>query len=219
VVVGIFKFVNSQNVIAYASYDQIASLLNLYRQSFSYRIVTLDHSETYQRAKGAEIDKFFRDHGYDVREVEAGLSSLDTASEGLEVLVTFLLIMAVLTATVGSMGLTGTMGMNVLERTREIGIMRSIGAVDLEIIKAVIIEGVVIGVISWFLGAILSFPISAVLARIISLAIFSTPIDLAFTAEGFGIWLLLVLILSALASVLPARSAARLTIREVLAYE
>ena len=55
------------------------------------------------------------------------------------------MIMALLTAFVGSIGLTGTMGMNVLERTREIGVMRAIGAVDFEIMKSVVIEGMMIG--------------------------------------------------------------------------
>ena len=68
--------------------------------------------------------------------------------------------MALLTALVGSIGLTGTMGMNVLERTREIGVMRSIGAVDQEIMRTVIVEGMLIGSISWILGALLSFPIT-----------------------------------------------------------
>ncbi len=99
--------------------------------------------------------------GYHVSEVEAGKSTLQTASEGLDILVTFLLIMALLTAVVGSIGLTGTMGMNVLERTREIGVMRAIGAVDRVIIKSVMIEGVIIGVISFFLAVIFSFPITA----------------------------------------------------------
>jgi putative ABC transport system permease protein len=111
------------------------------------------------------------------------------------------------------------MGMNVLERTREIGIMRSIGAVDSEIMRTVIVEGVVIGSISWVLGAILSFPVSYMLSTIVSLAIFNSPIDVHFTFLGFIIWLAVVLVLSALASVLPARNAAGLTIREVLAYE
>jgi putative ABC transport system permease protein len=127
--------------------------------------------------------------------------------------------MALLTASVGSMGLAGTMGMNVLERTREIGIMRSIGAVDREIMRTVIVEGVVIGSISWFLGAILSFPFTYGLSTIVSLAIFNSPIDVHFTWIGYIIWLAVVLVLSALASVLPARNAASLTIREVLAYE
>jgi putative ABC transport system permease protein len=107
----------------------------------------------------------------------------------------------------------------VLERTREIGIMRAIGAVDMEIMRMVIVEGMVIGGISWALGALLSVPFTYLLSTIFSLAIFETPIDVLFTPAGYGIWLGLVIVLSVLASVLPARNAARLTIREVLAYE
>ena len=134
-------------------------------------------------------------------------------------LVVFLLIMALLTAFVGSIGLTGTMGMNVLERTREIGVMRAIGAVDLKIIQSVLVEGLVIGMISWCLAWLLSYPISYLLLMIISQAMFSAPVPLAFTLDGVAIWMVVVLVLSALASILPARNAARLTIREVLAYE
>ena len=94
--------------------------------------------------------------------MRSGLANLrlKRPSGSLDILVTFLLIMALLTAVVGSMGLMGTMGMNVLERTREIGIMRSIGAVDSEIMRTVIVEGMVIGGISWLIGVLLSFPIT-----------------------------------------------------------
>ena len=117
------------------------------------------------------------------------------------------------------MGLTGTMSMNVLERTREIGIMRAIGAGDGEIIRMVIVEGMVIGSLSWLLGLALSVPFTYLLSTIVSLAVFETPITVVFTPLGYFIWLGLVVVLSALASVVPARNAARLTIREVLAYE
>jgi putative ABC transport system permease protein len=111
------------------------------------------------------------------------------------------------------------MGMNVLERTREIGVMRSIGAVDRVIMQTVIVEGITIGSISWLLGAILSIPITYLLSYIVSMAIFSAPVTVLFTFTGFLIWLGVVIVLSAFASVLPARNAASLTIREVLAYE
>jgi len=97
--------------------------------------------------------------------------------------------------------------------------MRSIGAADKEIMRSVIVEGMVIGMISWLLGALLSFPFTYLLTYIISVAIFHSPIAVHFTATCFGVWLLVVLVLSAVASALPARNAARLTIREVLAYE
>jgi putative ABC transport system permease protein len=182
-------------------------------------VVTEQHGRFYQDAKAEELDKYLRDKGYKVRVVEAGSASLDSAVESLDILVVFLLVMAILTAIVGSMGLTGTMGMNVLERTREIGITRAIGADDRAVMRTVIAEGVVIGMISFILAIILSFPFTYGLSTIVSLAIFQTPIDVVFTYVGYAIWLALVLVLSTFASILPARNAARLTIREVLAYE
>ena len=128
-------------------------------------------------------------------------------------------MMALLTAFVGSIGLAGTMGMNVLERTREIGIMRAIGAVDADIIKTVVIEGVLIGLISWVLAIALSFPISMLLLNIVGKAMINAVMPMALTPWGIIIWLGVVLLLAAVASMVPARSAARLTIREVLAYE
>ena len=109
--------------------------------------------------------------------------------------------------------------MNVLERTREIGVMRAIGAVDFEIMKSVVIEGVMIGLITWLLAIVLSFPISQVLLRIISQAMMGSGMTPAFTPLGIYIWLVVVIILSFVASILPARNASRLTINEVLAYE
>jgi putative ABC transport system permease protein len=218
-VVGIFKFVTQQGTIAYSTYEYISSLTHTTNLSFSYRIVTNLHAPAYQQMMGDRIDQYFRDQGYHVNQTQSGQSSLKTASESLDILVTFLLIMALLTALVGSIGLAGTMGMNVLERTREIGVMRSIGAVDSQIMQTVIVEGMLIGGISWILGLMLSFPITYLLTYIISTSIFNSQIAVHFTYQGFGLWLLIVLALSAVASILPARNAARLTIREVLAYE
>jgi len=218
-VVGIFKFVEREGVLAYAPYEYVSKVNHLVNRATSFRLVTDRHDRPYQDAKAEELDKYLRGKGFKVRIAEAGRASLDTAVESLDTLVVFLLIMAILTALVGSMGLTGTMGMNVLERTREIGIMRAIGADDRAVMRTVIAEGVFIGTISFGLAILLSIPFTYLLSTIVSLAVFQTPIAVVFTYTGYAIWLGLVLALSALASILPARNAARLTIREVLAYE
>jgi putative ABC transport system permease protein len=218
-IVGIFKFVDREGVFGYAPYEYISRINHLVNRAYSFRVVTDRHDRPYQDAKAEELDKYLRDLGYKVRVAEAGKASLDIAVESLDVLVVFLLIMAVLTAIVGSMGLTGTMSMNVMERTREIGIMRAIGADDRVVMRTVIAEGVFIGTISFGLAIVLSIPFTYMLSRIVSLAVFQTPIKVIFTYTGYAIWLGLVLVLSAVASILPARNAARLTIREVLAYE
>jgi putative ABC transport system permease protein len=218
-VVGIFKFIGQQGTIGYAPFEYISRMNNQSNRSYSYRVVTVYHDRVSQDKMADYLDSYLRDNGFKVRKSEAGLASLDTALESLDILVAFLLIMALLTASVGSMGLAGTMSMNVLERTREIGIMRSIGAKDSVIMRTVIAEGVVIGLISFAMAVVLSVPFTYLLSTIISVTIFETPIKVVFTFMGYGIWIALVLVLSALASILPARNAARLTIREVLAYE
>jgi len=218
-VVGLFQFVNQEGTIAYGTYEYISRLTHMANRSFSFRVVTKDHSPEFQQAMSEELDSYFRNLGYHLREARTGMSTLKTASESLNILVIFLLIMAVLTALVGSMGLAGSMSMNVLERTREIGIMRSIGAGNRAITSMVIVEGMIIGSMSWLFGVVISFPITYLLSGIISKTIFNSPIPVKFTFEGFGLWLMVVLVLSAVASMLPARNAASLTIREVLAYE
>ena len=216
---GVFRFTNQlTDVFGYADYESIARMQTSPDQAPIFRIDTTAENLDEQREHARLVDEQLRAGGFSVSGVDAGLATLTDASEGINILIGFLFSMALLTALVGSIGLTGTMGMNVLERTREIGVMRAIGAVDSQIMKSVIVEGMVIGFMSWAAGAVLSFPISYVLLDFLSIA-FSAPIPMFFTINGFIIWLVAVLALSAIASVIPARSAARLTIREVLAYE
>ena len=219
VLAGVFRFTNQlDDIIAYADYEIISRMQNMPDQSASFRVVTNDDTLAEQERSGAFINRAMKDQGFQIGGVQEGRAILDQAAEAINILVGFLLAMALLTALVGSIGLTGTMGMNVLERTREIGVMRAIGAVDSEIIRSVIVEGASIGLISWFFGALLSIPITYALLDILAVA-FSAPIPVNFTADGFIIWLGVVLFLSVVASIIPARNAARLTIREVLAYE
>jgi len=111
------------------------------------------------------------------------------------------------------------MGMNVMERTRETGVMRAIGATDWQVMRLVIVEGLIIGVLSWLFGSLLAFPISYLMSYIVNSSIFGVAGEFIFDASGFLIWLGVVLLLSLLASIIPAKNAAKLTIREVLAYE
>jgi putative ABC transport system permease protein len=218
-VVGIFQFTGADELFAYTNYDYLSGLLHQSQRAALYRIVTRDHSLAYQKQLSVQLDEYFKGLGFHVGNVEAGGTLTKTITDLLGILVLVLLIMALLTAVVGSIGLAGTLSMNVLERTREIGVMRAVGAYNEVILKLVIVEGLLIGLISFVLGAALSFPISTMLANIVTQAIFKTSASATFTLQGFAIWLAVVIFLAVLASVIPARNASRLTIREVLAYE
>jgi putative ABC transport system permease protein len=188
-------------------------------QATSYRIITELHDQQFQEELARRINLHLTDRNFSLQSAQSGYELRTSATQAVNILVTFLLIMAILTAFVGSIGLTGTMSINVLERTREIGVMRTIGAVDMVVMQSVIIEGLVIGLITWILAIGLSFPISYFLLAIIGEAMMGSAMTLSFTPLGILIWLGVVIILSIFASIMPARSAARLTINEVLAYE
>jgi putative ABC transport system permease protein len=205
--------------LGYADYDTVSRLTNSAGKASTFRIVAQEQTLESQKALSQVVDQYLRERGYSINNVEAGKVTRQQQTQSMSIIVVFLLIMAVLTAVVGSIGLMGTMGMNVLERTREIGVMRAIGAVDREIVKSVVVEGLMIGLISFAAACVISIPISFILLRIISEALVGTVMDLQITPAGFTIWLVTVVVLSMVASLWPARGASRLTIREVLAYE
>jgi putative ABC transport system permease protein len=221
-VIGFFQLTGkSGGYLAYTTYEYLSSVIHQKNRANSFRVNsnTENMSIEQQKALGRTIEAALKSNGYKVAEVEAGRSLTATTADGLNILTGFLMLMAVLIAIVGSIGLTGTMSLNVLERTREIGILRAIGASDRAVMRLVMVEGLLIGMLSWFFGVILSFPIGNLMANAINLALFGAPAGVTITPMGVLLWLLVVTVLSVFASVGPARNATRLTIREVLAYE
>jgi putative ABC transport system permease protein len=219
-VVGVYRYVDMfGDPMAYANFEYVADKTNTPSQSISFRLITAPQSHAELIALNQYIDQLLADKGYAVQNVELGEIMRENASIGINMLVIFLMIMAILTAFVGSIGLTGTMSINVLERTREIGVMRTIGAVDFVVMQSVIIEALVIGLITWLLAIGISFPISKALLQIIGQTMAGSSFAFIFTSLGLFIWLGVIVVLSIIASMMPARNAARLTINEVLAYE
>jgi putative ABC transport system permease protein len=218
--VGMFSFpAFTSDPLAYVPLESLSGTGQAPSHLSTYRLVTSDQTAGGQQRIGALLEQHLTARGFRVASIRTGSDLRETSVQMISILVILLLMMALLTAVVGSIGLTGTMGMNVMERTREIGVMRAIGAVDSAVFKSVVIEGAFIGLLSWIIALPLSFPISSLLLTIITTAMNIAAIPATFTAQGMAIWLVVVLVLTVLASVWPARNAARLTIREVLAYE
>lgn len=176
-------------------------------QISSMQAMTERLSETYEKA-GVKVDSTFT-----AERIRRFTGNFFT------IIISLLLFMGVLIASVGALGLAGTMSTNVMERTREIGVMRAIGASDGAVLRIVLIEGVVIGMLSWLIGAALAFPTGFALSSAVGFALFQAPLTYVFSSNGVFTWLGIVIILATVASFLPAQGASRLTVREVLAYE
>ena len=217
-VVGVVRGVMTGR-IAYANYPYFARTVRFMGRSGGVQLVAEETTPAAQETLAKQAKTYFEELGMRVRSTETTASIRDNIETQFNVIVFFLAFMAVLIAVVGGLGLMGTMSMNVIERTREIGVMRAVGANNGAILKVVLVEGLFIGLISWLVGIFIALPVSKLMSDGVGLAFMDAPLSYTFSVQGSLLWLALVLILSGLASFLPSWNASRLTIREVLAYE
>ncbi len=131
----------------------------------------------------------------------------------------FLLVMTVLMIAVGGLGLASTTSLAVLERTREIGVLRAIGARHRSILAIVQIEALLIGLLSWAVAIPLSMPMSVILARAFGRTMIPVPIRLFPGVPAIGGWLVVVVVASLAASAWPAWRATRVPTAAALGYE
>ncbi len=181
-------------------------------------VQTNDPSPDGQARAAKQLEKALDKGGFSVSGSQTATAQRETIASQLGILVTFLVIMATLLAAVGVIGLTGTMTINVLESTREIGVMRSIGASHAAIFNIFITEGVVVAVMAWAIGAIVSWPLSVWLVDALGTAM-SLPLSYRFSWPGVGMWLALMVAIASLASLLPAWRASQVSIRDAISYE
>jgi putative ABC transport system permease protein len=106
----------------------------------------------------------------------------------------------------------------VRERTREIGVMRAIGASSWSIARLFVGEGLVLGLLSWLIALPLSLPAGYLMTQALGAAI-NGEIVFHYTPMGAVYWLAIITVLAIAASWLPAQGAIRVSVRESLAYQ
>lgn len=152
-------------------------------------------------------------------EVVIPLSVLRTAmGDHVVVLIRLLLAMAALMVTVGMLGLASAMGTNVLERTREFGVMKTIGATPAQVARLVVAEALLIGGLSWLAALGLSLPLTALVGKTVGMLAFRVRLPLEVDWIAVLSWLALAALVAVVATLLPARRAARLTVWGALGH-
>jgi len=205
--------------MAYGNYPYVARITGRAGQADAALVATESHDEEAVNRATTALEAHFERTGLRVSQANPVAAERAEANVAYGIVVSLLLIMAILLAIVGGLGLMGAMSINVLERTREIGVLRAIGAPNRGVSQVFIWEGVVIGLLSWLLGSVLAIPLSKALNDAAGMAMAGAPLTSTYSTAGVWLWLVVVVLLSGLASFIPARNASRLTVREVLAYE
>ncbi|HLF90288.1 MAG TPA: FtsX-like permease family protein, partial [Anaerolineales bacterium] len=164
------------------------------------------------------LQDYFEGQGMGIGFAMGQLENKELASALWDVIGGLLQMMAVLMAIVGSIGLSGTLSINVIERSREIGVMRAVGASSFDVARIFIGEGLLLGILSWAQAVPLSMLVAKVFVDALG-EILQFPFDYRYSLGGMWLWLGIVVALSFVASWLPANRAAGISVRESLAYE
>ena len=182
------------------------------------RIITDQQDKETRIVVGQAVARALAGAGIKVQETRS-IDAVVASTEGHSViLVGVILLIASTIGLVGLIGLGSTMSTNVMERTREFGVMKAIGASGSTIRRLVVFEGIFVAVVSCLVAVIPAAVLTWALGAGLGNLFLSTPIPLEVSTQGIALWILVVVLGAALATWAPASRASRLTVREALAY-
>ncbi len=142
-----------------------------------------------------------------------------TGEGSYSIMVWMMLVLAIIVAVVGGIGLMGSLWIGVIERTKEIGILRAIGASSVHITGMFMLESLIQGLMSWAIAAPLAFLFGPALSSALGRVMFQAALIYAFNGPAALIWLGVMVVIALLASAIPAHNAAQINIRQSLNYE
>lgn len=205
--------------MAYVNMDYLARLQKQEGYAGNAVIRTLEHDALTQTAAARQIEQTFYENGISVHSLLKLSDYRTSIVNHLVIIASFLIIMSLLVILVGGLGLATTISINVMERTKEIGIMRATGASSRYITGIVVGEGIFIGISSWFIAILFSIPLSRFICHQFGIIFFEAPLAYAVSYHGYLLWLFLVVLFASAASYYPSRKASLMQINQALYYE
>jgi putative ABC transport system permease protein len=221
-IVGIFETVPNRirpTAMAYVTDSAYARVTGSVGLANEVWVQGTQHTAADQARLMTELDQTLKAAGLSSDWAVTGEELNNSFASAFSILIAFLLVMAALLGVVGGLGLMGMIGLNVLERRRELGVLRAVGARSGLIARSLAAESAFVAGLAWGLGALLALPLSAGMCWLVGMAFLSAPFAYSFSAGGALIWLAVIMVLALLSSLLPARRAVQAPVAEVLLYE
>jgi putative ABC transport system permease protein len=182
------------------------------------RLTTASNSASERNLAITTIEQELAHAGASVQVVMSFAELRTAVGDHVVVLVNALVALAAVLGCVGLLGLSSSMTTAVVERTREIGVMKAMGAVRRRILRDILAEGVLTAGLSAMLAVLLALPLAALVEAHLGRLGFLAPLPFVVSVSGAALWTALVLVASLLATWLPARRAAGISVREAIAH-
>ncbi|MCP4541376.1 MAG: FtsX-like permease family protein [Chloroflexi bacterium] len=218
-VVGLIRNINNDQRDNFAPVDALAQVMGNGSRGTRVQVLSEEHDIASHMALINDLHNTYDAHRIEATNFWSAGKVRERNKAQFDIITYLMLSMAILAAVVGSLGLMGTMTINVVERGREIGVMRATGATSPAIVGIFVGEGVLLGVSSWLFAVPLSYPSAQAFSKMVGKTLMQMPLDFSYSTGGVMLWLGIVVMLSTVASLWPALRAVRISVREALAYE
>jgi putative ABC transport system permease protein len=133
------------------------------------------------------------------------------------ILYALLYAVALIVGAVGVLGLANALTASVLERRREIGMLRAMGASSWRVGQVFWSEGLALGGIAWLAGGVVGLPLAYLFVHDFSQLVM--PVDFVIDPAAFAVMLVAIVVIATLATLAPASRAAQIRVAEMLRYE
>lgn len=187
----------------------------------SIKLVTEGSEITGKEGLYQEIEEKLKDHNVMIFQSESMVDLLEVLqSHGMLIIVFFMLI-SIMILVVAGFGLTATMSVQVAERTREIGIMKAMGASKRQIRRIVTAESIFVSLISWVISVVIGILAGTLVSVVVGNMMVNTSLDVNYAKSYLPVllWFVVTLWLGYYASRRASKRAARMSVKETLNFE
>lgn len=182
------------------------------------RVTTNRHDEETRESVASGLEMALTAQGIDVAS-SVSVSRSEVITEGhLGPIIAIILTIAIVMGIVGGIGLASTMTANVLDRTREFGVMHAVGARPKTVRRIVIAEGILLALTSALVALVPALALTWILGAGLGNLFIEAPLPYRVSVLAVIIWMVLITFGAALATDTAANRASRITVREALAY-
>jgi putative ABC transport system permease protein len=202
----------------YAPLGTLYHVTKKYNQGTILYMRTTSHDGAFTSALTTRLKNLLDDRGLKVAISQTLVEARRTNDFQFGMVVWMMLGLSVIVALVGGIALMGALSIGVIERTKEIGVLRAVGARSRTILGIFVMEGILQGMASWCIAVPVSLLTGPLLAQGLGVAMFGATLDYEYNWPAVGMWFAFILVISIIASIVPANSATRISVRDSLAY-
>lgn len=217
-IVGIVEEREGSGGGVYTTSAGLAAALGRPPQVNQVRLITEDHDEPTRAAAAGAAEKALTGVGIGVAMAASVTAGAEASSAHLGPVILVLLGVALPLGVVGIIGLASIMSANILDRTREFGVMHAIGARPRAVRRIVTSEGVFLALTSVVAAVVPTIALTALMGAGLGDLFQNAPLPFRISPLAVGIWIALVVFGAILATDAAAARASRITVREALAY-